>query len=265
MAEVVVATRGEAPVPGSVGAKLFALLDAFDPRHPALGLSELARRSGLALSTAHRLVAELTGWGGLERGSDGRYRIGLHLWEVGSLAPRGLGLREAALPYMEDLYEATHENVQLAVREGIEVVFVERVAGRHAVPVLTRVGGRFPMSATGVGLVLLAHAPAETREQALAAPMERFTELTLVDPARLRRVLADVRRTGLAVSDRQVTMDALSVAAPVTDGRGEVVAALSVVVQAAGAHPQALAPAVRAAARGISRTLGTPGPAAPLG
>ena len=237
--------------------KLLAILDAFDTDHTALTLSELARRARMPLSTAHRVVGELLIWGGLERGADQRYRIGLRLWEVASMAPRGLGLREAALPYMSDLYEATHENVQLAVREGIEVMFVERIAGRHAVPVLTRVGGRFPMSATGVGLVLLAHAPAEVQEQALAQTMERFTSRTVTDPGVLRRILADVRRTGLAVSDRQVTMDALSVAAPVTGADGEVIAALSVVVQADRAEPSSLAPAVRAAARGISRALGS--------
>jgi DNA-binding IclR family transcriptional regulator len=245
--------------------KVLAILDSFDPDHTALTLSQLARRSGLPLSTAHRLAAELTTWGGLERGPDQRYRIGLHLWEVASMAPRGLGLREAALPYMSDLYDATHENVQLAVREGIEVVFVERIAGRHAVPVLTRVGGRFPMSATGVGLVLLAFAPAQVQESALAAPMERFTPMTVVDPVRLRRVLAEVRRTGWAVSDRQVTMDALSVAAPVVGPDGQVLAALSVVVQAERAQPATLAPAVRAAARGISRALGAPLQPAPDG
>lgn len=238
--------------------KLLAILDSFDADHTSLSLSDLARRAGMPLSTAHRLVGELLAWGGLERGPDHRYRIGLHLWEVAAMAPRGLGLREAALPYMSDLYEATHENVQLAVREGIEVVFVERIAGRHAVPVLTRVGGRFPMSATGVGLVLLAHAPSEVQEQALSEPMERFTSMTVTDPGRLRRILADVRRTGLAVSDRQVTLDALSVAAPVTGPGGEVVAALSVVVQADHAEANALAPAVRAAALGISRALGSP-------
>jgi DNA-binding IclR family transcriptional regulator len=240
--------------------KLLAIFDAFDADHTALTLSELARRSGMPLSTAHRLVAELVAWGGLERGGDQRYRVGLHLWEVASMAPRGLGLREAALPYMSDLYEATHENVQLAVREGIEVVFVERISGRHAVPVLTRVGGRFPMSATGVGLVLLAFAPSEVQERALAQSMERFTSMTVTDPVKLRRILAEVRRTGLAVSDRQVTLDALSVAAPVTGTStgGDVVAALSVVVQAGRAEPSALAPAVRAAARGISRVLGSP-------
>lgn len=242
----------------SVASKVFALLDAFSPTSSALTLSELARRAGLSLPTASRRVAELVGWGALERGEDGRYRIGLRLWEVGSLAPRGLGLRELAMPIMEDLYEITHENVQLAVRQGLELVFVERIAGRHAVPVLTRVGGRFALHATGVGLVLLAHAPSEVQEQVLAAPLERYTEMTITDPRRLRRELAEVRRRGYAVSDRQVTMDAYSVAAPITGLDGPVVAAVSLVVAADRADPVKLAPLVRAAGRGISRALAPP-------
>jgi DNA-binding IclR family transcriptional regulator len=239
----------------SVTNKVLALLAAFDPENPELTLSELARRAGLSLPTAHRRVAELVEWGALERGRDGRLRIGLRLWEVGSLAPRGLGLRELAMPILEDLYEITHENVQLAVREGFEVVFVERIAGRHAVPVLTRVGGRFALHATGVGLVLLAHAAAEVQEELLASPLERYTEKTITDPRQLRRVLAAVRRKGYAVSDRQVTMDALSVAAPVLGPDGAVAAAVSIVVAHARADEVALAPLVQAAARGISRAL----------
>ncbi|MEU1889354.1 IclR family transcriptional regulator [Micromonospora rifamycinica] len=235
--------------------RVLALLDAFTPAGPALTLSELARRTGLPLSTVHRRAAELLAWGALERGDDGRYRIGLRLWEVGSLAPRGLGLREVALPVLEDLYEVTHENVQLAVRQDLELVFIERIAGRHAVPVLTRVGGRFALHATGVGLVLLAHAPAGVQEQVLAAPLERYTALTLTDPARLRRCLAEVRRVGYAVSDRQVTMDALSVAAPIRGPEG-VVAAVSLVVAHDRADPVALAPLVQAAGRVLSRALG---------
>jgi DNA-binding IclR family transcriptional regulator len=114
------------------------------------------------------LVGELCAWGGVERGEDGRYRVGLRVWELGALAPRGLGLREAALPFMEDLYEVTHENVQLAVRDGEELVFVERIAGRDAVSMRTQVGGRFALPPTGVGLVLLAHAPAGVQERVLA-------------------------------------------------------------------------------------------------
>jgi DNA-binding IclR family transcriptional regulator len=241
----------------SVTSKVLALLDAFTPTEPTLTLTELARRADLSLPTAYRRVAELVEWGALERGADGRYRVGLRLWEVGSLAPRGLGLRELALPIMEDLYEVTHENVQLAVRENLELVFIERIAGRHAVPVLTRVGGRFALHATGVGLALLAFAPAEIQEQVLAAPLERYTDLTVVDPRRLRRILADVRRVGYATSDRQVTMDALSVAAPICGPNGTVQAAISLVVAYDRADPVTLAPLVQAAGRAISRALGT--------
>jgi DNA-binding IclR family transcriptional regulator len=248
----------EARAGRSVTSKVLALLAAFDPASPEITLSELARRAGLSLPTAHRRVAELVEWGALERGSDGRFRIGLRLWEVGSLAPRGLGLRELAMPILEDLYEITHENVQLAVREGLEVVFVERIAGRHAVPVLTRVGGRFALHATGVGLVLLAHAPATVQEDLLASPLERYTEKTITDPKQLRRVLAAVRRNGYAVSDRQVTMDSFSVAAPVRGPDGAVAGAVSLVVAFARADEVVLAPLIQAAARGISRALASP-------
>ncbi|MEU7474650.1 IclR family transcriptional regulator [Lentzea sp. NPDC042327] len=231
------------------------LLDAFDAEHRELTLSDLARRAGLPLSTAHRLMQELCAWGAAERGADGLYRIGLRLWELGSLAPRGPGLRETALPFLEDLSQVTRENVQLAVREGTEVVFVERIAGSVAVPVLTRVGDRFALTATGVGLVLLAHAPVEVQEDVLSGPIDRYTARTVTDPAQLRRMLAAVRSNGFSVSDRQVTMDALSVGAPVHDEHGEVVAAVSLVVRHGTMTPHALAPLVRTSAQAISRAL----------
>jgi DNA-binding IclR family transcriptional regulator len=237
-----------------VTSKVLALLDAFTPSTPELTLSELARRAGVSLPTAHRRARELVEWGALERDANGSFHIGLRLWEVASLAPRGLALREAAMPFLEDLYEVTRENVQLAVREGLELVFVERIAGRHAVPVLTRVGGRFALHATGVGLVLLANAPVDVQEAVLAAPLQAYTKKTATNPVRLREMLATVRRNGYAVSDGQVTLDALSVAAPIT-GQDGVVAAVSLVVRTETAAPTALAPLVMAAARGISRAL----------
>ncbi|GAA3527992.1 IclR family transcriptional regulator [Amycolatopsis ultiminotia] len=247
--------RAERDAGTSVTSKVLALLEAFTPDATDLSLSELARRSGVSLATAHRRAAELVEWGALERDAAGRYRVGLRLWEVAALAPRGLGLRDAAMPFLEDLYEVTHENVQLAVREGLEVVFVERIAGRDAVPVWTRVGGRFALHATGVGLVLLANAPAAVQEEVLGSPLQSYTEKTVSDPVRLRRVLAEVRKLGYAVSDGQVTIDALSVGAPVHAADGSVAAAVSLVVRADGAQPGSLAPLVMAAARGIHRSL----------
>ncbi|MGI5128196.1 IclR family transcriptional regulator [Pseudonocardia sp. CA-107938] len=250
------ARRGHPTGPtGPVVARALTILDCFTAERRALRLSQLATISGMPLSTAHRIVGELVAWGALERAEDGTYRIGLRLWELGSLAPRGQGLRERALPFLEDLSQITRENVQLAVREGTEVVFVERIAGTGAVPVLTRVGGRFALTATGVGLVLLAHAPVEVQDEVLGGHIERYTELTVTDPARLRAMLADVRTNGFSISDRQVTTDSLSVGAPVHDHRGQVVAAVSLVVRHGSVSAHALAPLVRTSARAISRAL----------
>jgi DNA-binding IclR family transcriptional regulator len=242
----------------TVTGRVLQVLAAFSAERAELTLTEISRRSGLPLTTAHRIVGELAGWGALERGDDARYRIGLRLWEVGALAPRGLGLRESAMPFLEDLSEVTRQNVQLAVLDGSDAVYLERIASRGAVNVITRVGGRLPLHATGVGLVLLAHADPELQEQVLAGPLRRYTAKTVCRPDELRRALAEVRRTGVAVSDGQIELIALSVAAPVHGARGEVVAALSVVVPAAGSDPRAYVPVVRAAARGISRALRTP-------
>ena len=161
----------------SVPAKLLSLLDAYTEGCSEYTLSELSRRTGLPLTTAHRLVGELERWGGLERGEDGKYRIGLRLVEIAALCPRGTGLRDIALPFMQDLYEATHQNVQLAVREGTDGVYIERIAGRHAVAVRTRVGAHWPLHATGVGLVLLAFAPRAMQETVLAAPLRAIHAL----------------------------------------------------------------------------------------
>jgi DNA-binding IclR family transcriptional regulator len=238
-------------------ARVLRILDAFTPAHPQLTLSQLSRRASLPLSTTHRMVDELTRWRALERDEHGRYRIGLRLWEVGALAPRGLGLREAAMPFLEDLYEVTHENVQLAVLDGTEALYVERISGRSAVSVVSRVGWRMPLHATGVGLVLLAHADPRLQERVLAEPLHRLTEKTITSPRLLRQVLAEVRRTQIAISEGQVELAALSVAAPVYGVAGEVVAALSIVVPA-DRPSAAFIPAVRAAARGVSRALGAP-------
>lgn len=240
---------------GPVVARAFALLGSFTATKRVLTLSQLAAGTGMPLSTVHRLVGDLVVWGALERDEDGAYHIGFRLWELGALAPRAQGLREQALPFLEDLSQITRENVQLAVRSGTEVVVVERIAGSGAVPVITWAGARLALTTTGVGLVLLAHAPVEVQEEVLAGPIDRYTEHTIADPNRLRRMLADVRTNGFSVSDRQLSLDSLSVAAPIKNQRGQVVAAVSLVVRHGTAAPHALAPLVRTSARAISRVI----------
>jgi DNA-binding IclR family transcriptional regulator len=235
--------------------RVLQLLGSFTAQRPEMTLTELSRHAGVPLSTAHRMVNQLVGWGALERDENGVYRIGLRLWELGALAPRGPGLRERALPYLEDLSQVTRENVQMAVREGAAIIFVEHIAGSGAVPVFTRVGGRLPTTATGVGLVLLAHAPVEVQDEVLAGPCQRYTPHTETDPRVLRHLLADVRTKGFVVSDRQLSLETVSVAAPVYDHRKRVVAAVSLVVRH-GTSPQLLVPPLLTSARAISRALG---------
>lgn len=244
--------------PASVSARLIAILDTFTETNPLQTLSDISRHCGLPLTTTHRLVAELSTGGLLERDLDGRYRIGLRLWEIASLAPRGMRLRQTAIPFLEDLYEVTHHHVQLAVLDGREVVYLERISSRNAVHVVSRVGGRLPVHATGVGQVLLAHSPAEFQEQVLATPLRRYTNKTFCTAKDLRRVLADVRLRGFAISDGAIELEALSVAAPIFGRDDRAIAAVSVVVPSARTDPYALVPAVVAAARAISRALGAP-------
>ncbi|HYT10427.1 MAG TPA: IclR family transcriptional regulator, partial [Mycobacteriales bacterium] len=214
---------------------------------------ELAQLSGLPVSTTYRLAGELVDLGVLEPGDRGGYRIGLQLWETGSLAVRGLTLREVAVPYMQDLYEATHENVHLAVLDGEQVLYVEKITGRRSVPIKSKEARRLPLHATGVGKVLLAFAPDELFEKVVAGGLSRYTPHTIVVPAQLRRALAEIRRTGISYSREELTLGSVSVASPVLDPDGTVVAALSIVGRSSRVNLDRLGLAVRTAALGISR------------
>jgi DNA-binding IclR family transcriptional regulator len=245
----------------SVLRRALRILDTFSAAGTSLRLSEISRRSGIPLTTTHRIVSELREWGALERDSAGGYRIGLRLWEVAALAPRSVGLQRIALPFMQDLYETTHRGVHLAVREKDEVVFVERFVSqdtaRDAGP---RVGGRYAMHATAVGLVLLAHAPPGLQEEVVAGPLATYTPWTTSSSRELRQALADVRRSGYAVSERQINPDYVSVAAPIHGPDDTVVAALSLIVPHTEPHGPSVGHLVQATARGISRALGARSP-----
>jgi DNA-binding IclR family transcriptional regulator len=239
----------------SVADKLFAIADAFQDGDE-LTLSEIAARASLPLSTAHRLLAEWVEWGGLVRGDDGRYRVGLRLWRLGVRQPTARRMRNIALPYLEDLLEATGEHVHLALRDGLGVIYIERLSGPDAVPVISDVGSRLPLHATGVGLVLLAYAPPEVFDDVLAAGPRRYLPNTLTTEAELRARLAGIRAIGLSTSVEELTRGAFSVAAPVRDATGAVVAAVSIIAHAHRRHEPQFALGVRMAARGTSAALG---------
>jgi DNA-binding IclR family transcriptional regulator len=239
----------------SVISKVVALLDAFSPTAPELTLNDLAQVTGLPVSTTYRLASELVAWGGLERVDGGGYRIGLRMWEIGALAPRGETLRDVALPFMSDLYEATRENVHLAVLEGGEVFYVEKLTGRRSMPVRTRRGGRLPLHATAAGKVLLAHAPESLFRETVAAGLRRYTAHTIIAPGHLRRALTEIRRTGIGYAREELTVGSLSVASAVLDADGAAVGALSVTIRSNRGDLRRLGPAVRTAAISVSRGL----------
>jgi DNA-binding IclR family transcriptional regulator len=247
--------RGRRPPHGEpVLNRAFRILTAFGLGDRSLSLASLSARSGLPAPTTLRLARKLVELGALERDDDGQYVIGLRLLEIASLAPRGHGLRAAALPYLEDLHHATGQHVLLAVRDGHEAVLVERLSAHQAGRVLYRIGGRMPMHATGVGLILLAHAPVPVQEHVLAGDLTVEPGHPLQSARQLRALLAAVRRDGVAVASRRQPEPMTSVAAPVLQGR-RVVAALSVVAQSETLQPAALTPAVVAVARAVSRAV----------
>jgi DNA-binding IclR family transcriptional regulator len=236
--------------------RALSLLAQFSERRRALNLSELSRLAGLAPATTLRLVRHLTEWGALERLDDGRYVVGVRLWEIASLSPRGHGVRQVALPYLEDLYEVTRHHVLLAVREGTDAVLIDRLSSRHATEVAYRVGGRMPLRTTAVGQVLLAHACADVLDELFSQPADGPPGSVDSPAVDLRAVLAGVKKSGAAVVRRTHPSRTVSVAAPIYGADGEVVAALSIVVPDAATPAHELVPLVRAAARAISRNLG---------
>ena len=249
---------GGGTTPGrSVTARALAVLDAFDGTAPRLTLSQIAERSGTPLTTAHRLLGELADWGALIRRPDGRYEIGRKLWDLGLLAPVQMELRQVAAPFLQDLHTTIRDTVHLAVREGLQALYVERVSGRESVPMVSQVGSRLPLHATGVGKVLLAAAPQDVVEQALRS-LTRQTRNTLVDPGRMRRELAEVRRRRYARTSEEMSPGAASLAVPVQVERRSgpvVVAALGIVVPPHRRDLPRLVPVLEVAARGIGREL----------
>lgn len=240
-------------------ARALHLLGALTPERPSATLAELARTAHLPPATAHRLVGELLTWGALERGADGRYRVGLRLWRTGLLAPVSDRLRDRALPYMQDLYEITRENIHLAVRDGDHALYVEKLAGHRSVPVLSRVGERLPLHSTGVGKALLAWSGPEEVQAYCARGLGSWTRHTITERGRLVRDLRLAVEREYASTSEEMTLGSCSVAVPVLpDRQTPPVAALGIVVHTVRADLQRLVPALRVAATSLGRRLAEP-------
>lgn len=248
------------PVLNSVLGRAMTLLTAFRSGEAEMTLAELSRRTGIPKPTAHRLLAELATWNIVERTPSG-LRLGMGLFELGQLAPRQRGLREAAAPFLADLLEATHETVHLAVLDGLDVVYIQKLVARRGPRLPSQVGGRMPAYCTGVGKALLAFAPPELLAEVFAEGLLRRTPRTIVAPGLLEQELRRIRATGVAEEHEESTVGIACVAAPVLARGRRAVAAISITGWANRLDTGRLVPAVRTAALGLSRALGASEPA----
>ncbi|MDV6014123.1 IclR family transcriptional regulator [Haloechinothrix sp. LS1_15] len=238
----------------STTARVCALLTAFRPGDEALSVSELARRAGLPKTSTHRLVSHMIANGLLER--DGAaVRLGLRLFEIGQLAIRQRGLVDSARPHLADLREATRNTVHLAVLEGTEVVYLDVLRGPDAPRLPSRIGGRFPAHATGVGKAILAHAGEQAVEKVLETSLPAVSRRTITSPAILRKQLATIRAEGVAYDLEESGVGVVCAASPVLDGEGAAVAAISISGWSNRMRTERIAPAVRTAALTLSRKL----------
>lgn len=240
----------------SIIARFIKIVSAFDDRHTSMSVAELGRRTGLPVTTTYRLVNELLLERLLEREPNGDVHIGTRMWELVSRGSKMLGLREAALPFMEDVQAVVQHSTTLGILDSDEVLYIERLGSDSTIVDITKIAGRLPVHATSSGLVLLANAPAEYQDTILARTLTKFTETTLTDPAVLRRHLAEIRQRGFAAMPGVIVPESSGIAVPVFGPDNSVRAALSVVVPRNEENAPARVPVLMAAARGISRALG---------
>lgn len=242
----------------SVLERAFALLEAVGSDGTSVGLAELARRSGLAKATAYRLANQLIQLHVLERVGE-EYQLGLKLFQLGSSVARQRELREAALPFMEDLYEATHETIHLGVLDDAEVLYIEKIAGRRGCNVSTTLGTRKPLYCTSLGKAILAYSTPQLLQAVIQNGLQRRTSYTITDPHRLELELTRAAESGVAYDREEYDSGITCVGSPLLNAAGRAWAAISVTGPTTRFRPERTATAVRTAALGLTRVLGRTG------
>ncbi|MFY1692105.1 IclR family transcriptional regulator [Plantactinospora sp. WMMB782] len=217
-----------------------AVIRAFDADHPQLTLSEVARSTGLTRAAARRFLLTLVELGYMR--TDGRlFSLRARILELGYAYLSSLSLPEVAQPHMESLVAQVHESCSMSVLDGDEVVYVARVPTKRIMTVAISVGTRFPAYATSMGRVLLAAQPARWLDDYLGtAELRPLTRRTVTDPARLRTILTRIGNQGFAIVDQELEEGLRSLAAPIRDADGAVIAALNVSARASRGSSEAI-------------------------
>lgn len=235
----------------SVLGKARLILESFEIDDVDLSLSELSRRTGISKASVHRLSQELLAWGMLER-SGQEYRLGMRAFELGSRVPRFRVLRDAARPFMESLHYATKEAVHLAVRDGREVIYLEKIASGPEAAKPSRIAGRMPVHCTSTGKAILAFSHPSIVEDILAGDLPHLTRSTTVAPGLLIKQLKEVRANGYALEQEEVVQGYCSVAVPIHSSGGTLLGALSITVPTFRADVPKLAQALLATSNRLS-------------
>ncbi len=237
------------------------LLKEFLGRDEQLGPSELGRRLGLGKSTVHRLLTTLAAEGLIEQDPrTGGYRLGIVMFELGEAVKVHMDLHAAAAPVLAMLRGQTRETAQVGVLDGAEVVYVDRLESSYTLRLFTETGRRVPAHCTSSGKVLLAFLPGGRAEALLGGGrLDALTPDTITDPAKLSHELARVRARGWAEAVNEREIGVASIAAPVRNARGDVVAAISIgapLVRLGAAQRRRYAGPVMEAGDAVSRRLG---------
>jgi DNA-binding IclR family transcriptional regulator len=242
--------------PGESGlARALRIVEAFTTEQTTLTVAEIARKTGLPISTTYRLVGEMVVHGVLAKTEDG-YTLGLRLWELATRGSKPVVLSRAARPYIEDLQHTFGQHAQLAVLDGTDVIYVDRRSAESgAVVNIIDIASRLPARLSSSGMVLAAHADFMTQRSILNSSLEQPTANAPAEPERLKLLWAEIRRQGFCRADGWIDEEVSSVAAPVRDLSG-VVAAVSLFLPNDGKSSRSAVPAIQMAAAGISRALG---------
>ena len=237
--------------------RMFSLLDVLSSQPEPMTLKDISDATGLHPSTTHRILNDLT-WGRfVDRPHAGSYRLGMRLLELGNLVKARLDVREVAVAAMRELHRLTHQAVNLSMRQGDEIVYVERTySERSGMQVVRAIGGRAPLHLTSVGKLFLAHDdPQRVRAYATRTGLVGHTRNSITELSRLERELAAVRTSGLARDDEELEVGVRCLAAGIFDDQGKLVAGLSVSAPSDRLE-EAWADRIKATAAQISASLG---------
>ena len=241
-------------------ANAIRLAKAFSEQDSEMGISALAARLGLAKSTVHRLATTLVEYDILEQNREsGKYRLGLALFELGTLVRRKMDAASESQAQIHALADSSGETVQLAILDHLSVLYIRIRESRQAVRMSSGLGSRAPAHCTSVGKALLAYQPPEIVQQVIDNGLKRYTVNTITERAALLEELASIRSRGYAIDDEEIEVGLRCIAAPIRDHSGQVVAAISVaapVQRMSKKNVQTTVPSVVAAAEAISRRMG---------